>query len=304
MMRQPLLNPYSGYGVFLKNLSMPQSAGIKSTTIFQFHNGQRKERTDTVACEEPLEIKLAFGKEGQREQRSLAITMRTPGQDEALAIGFLFTEGIIGQASEVIGVRHVGQALSPESEKNILLVELSPDTLVDFEQLSRHFYTSSSCGVCGKASIEMLRAVNLYYPRHGFPTYSPKQIQQFPWQMMDHQPIFEQTGGIHAAAAFDEQGQLLCLQEDVGRHNAMDKLIGQTMRTGDFPMRNQAVMVSGRLSFELVQKAAMVGVPLLAAVGAPSSLAVELAESHGMTLIGFLRGRRFNVYAGVERVVV
>lgn len=304
MMRQPALNPYSRQGVFLKNLPMALSTGIKSKTIFQFHNSQCEERTDAVACEEPLEIKLAFGKEGQREHRSLAITMRTPGQDEALAIGFLFTEGIIGQAPEVIGVRHVGQALSPESEKNILLVELSPDTLVDFEQLSRHFYTSSSCGVCGKASIEMLRAVNLYYPQRGFPTYSPKQIQHFPWQMMGHQPIFEQTGGLHAAAAFDEQGQLLCLREDVGRHNAMDKLIGGQMRSGNFPMRNQAIMVSGRLSFELVQKAAMAGVPLLAAVGAPSSLAVELAESHGMTLIGFLRGRRFNVYAGVERVVV
>lgn len=304
MMRQPILNPYSSSGVFLKNLSMPQFAGIKPKTIFQFHDGQRQERTDTVACEEPLEIKLAFGKEGQREHRSLAITMRTHGQDEALAIGFLFTEGIIGQASEVIGVRHIGQALSPESAENILLVELLPDTLVDFGQLNRHFYTSSSCGVCGKASIEMLRAVNLYYPQRGFPTYSPKQIQQFPLQMMDHQPIFEQTGGIHAAAAFDEQGQLLGLQEDVGRHNAMDKLIGETMRYGDFPMRNQAIMVSGRLSFELVQKAAMAGVPLLAAVGAPSSLAVELAESHGMTLIGFLRGKRFNVYTGVERVVV
>ena len=299
-----MLNPYSGAGVFLKNLPMPPSAGIKSKAIVQIHNGQRQKRTDAVACEEPLEIKLAFGKEGQREHRSLAITMRTPGQDEALAIGFLFTEGIIGQASEVTGVRHVGQALSPESAEHILLVELSPDTPVDFGQLNRHFYTSSSCGVCGKASIEMLRAVNLYYPQRGFPIYSPKQIQHFSWQMMPQQTIFEQTGGIHAAAAFDEKGQLLRLQEDVGRHNAMDKLIGQTMRSGDFPMRNQAIMVSGRLSFELVQKAAMAGVPLLAAVGAPSSLAVELAEAHGMTLIGFLRERRFNVYAGVERVVV
>jgi FdhD protein len=283
---------------------MPPNTGIKTKTVLQFRKGQKQEKADAVACEEPLELKLTFGPEGQREHRSLAITMRTPGQDEALALGFLFTEGIIGRASEVVGVRHIGQALSPESAENILLVELSPDTPVDFEQLNRHFYTSSSCGVCGKASIEMLNTVNLYYPQRGFPVFTPVKIQAFPHQMSARQVLFEQTGGIHAAASFDENGQLLLLREDVGRHNAMDKLIGETMRTGGFPMRNQAIMVSGRLSFELVQKAAMAGVPVLAAVGAPSSLAVELAESHGMTLIGFLRGERFNVYCGAERVRV
>lgn len=283
---------------------MPPPTGIKNKTILQIHKGQGKEKTDAVACEEPLELKLAFGPAGQREHRSLAITMRTPGQDKALAMGFLFTEGIIGRASEVVSVRHVGQALSPDSAEHILMVELSLNTAVDFEQLSRHFYTSSSCGVCGKASIEMLRAVNLYYPQAGFPVFSAAQIQELPQQMAARQVLFGQTGGIHAAASFDGNGLLLLLQEDVGRHNAMDKLIGETMQTDHFPMRNQAIMVSGRLSFELVQKAAMAGIPLLAAVGAPSSLAVELAEAHGMTLIGFLRGERFNVYCGAERVAL
>ncbi|KGE88170.1 MAG: formate dehydrogenase accessory sulfurtransferase FdhD [Phaeodactylibacter xiamenensis] len=281
---------------------MQLATGIKSKIVLHIRNGNQEKKADAIACEEPLEIKLAFGPAGQREHRSLAITMRTPGQDEVLALGFLFTEGIIGRATEVTGIRHVGQALSPESAENILLVELSPDTPVDFEQLNRHFYTSSSCGVCGKASIEMLRTVNLYYPQQGFPVFSLSQILSFQQQMSGKQNLFDQTGGIHAAASFDENGKLLFLQEDVGRHNAMDKLIGQTLRFGQFPMRNQAIMVSGRLSFELVQKAAMAGVPLLAAVGAPSSLAVELAESHGMTLIGFLRGKRFNVYCGQERV--
>lgn len=280
----------------------PLTVGTKTKPVLQFKAGQQLQRPDLIACEEPLEIKLAFGPADNRQHRSLAITMRTPGQDTALAIGFLFTEGIIGKASEVISTKHVGQALSPESAENILLVELSPELAFDFDQLNRHFYTSSSCGVCGKASIEMVRTVNLYYPRTGSPRFTAEQIQSFPAQLAAQQSLFEQTGGIHAAAAFDAEGQLLYLQEDVGRHNAMDKLIGTALQSGVFPLRDQAIMVSGRLSFELVQKASMAGVPMLVAVGAPSTLAVELAEENGMTLVGFLRGERFNVYCGAERI--
>ena len=280
----------------------PSATGTKTKTILAIKGGRPTERPDLVACEEPLEIKLAFGPIGDRQHRSLAITMRTPGQDAALAIGFLFTEGIIGRAEEVIGRRHVGQVLSPESAENVLLVELSPDLPVDFDKLNRHFYTSSSCGVCGKASIEMLRTVSMYYPRKAHPVLTADQIQSFPSQLSTRQSLFEQTGGIHAAAAFGADGKLIHLCEDVGRHNTMDKLIGTALQSGDFPLREQAVMVSGRLSFELVQKASMAGVPILVAVGAPSTLAVELAEENGMSLVGFLRGERFNIYCGAERI--
>lgn len=283
-------------------MASPNTVGTKTKPILQVKAGQQTKQPDLVACEEPLEIKLAFGPTGNRQHRSLAITMRTPGQDEELAIGFLFTEGIIGRAEEVIGVRHVGQALSPESAENILLVELAPELPVDFDKLNRHFYTSSSCGVCGKASIEMLRTVNMYYPRKGHPVFTADQIHSFPNQLSAQQSLFDQTGGIHASATFGPDGQLLHLREDVGRHNAMDKLIGAALQSGNFPLREQAVMVSGRLSFELVQKASMAGVPMLVAVGAPSTLAVELAEENGMTLVGFLRGKRFNVYGGAERI--
>ncbi|HKK78974.1 MAG TPA: formate dehydrogenase accessory sulfurtransferase FdhD [Phaeodactylibacter sp.] len=283
-------------------MASTDTVGTKTKPILQVKAGQQTEQSDLVACEEPLEIKLAFGPADNRQHRSLAITMRTPGQDEELAIGFLFTEGIIGRAEEVIGVRHVGQALSPESAENILLIELAPELPLDFDKLNRHFYTSSSCGVCGKASIEMLRAVNMYYPRKGYPVFTAGQIRSFPTQLSAQQSLFDQTGGIHASASFGPDGQLLHLREDVGRHNAMDKLIGQALQSGNFPLREQAVMVSGRLSFELVQKASMAGLPMLLAVGAPSTLAVELAEENGMTLVGFLRGARFNVYCGAERI--
>jgi FdhD protein len=290
--------------VFLKENTMasPPTVGTKTKPVLQFKAGQQLERPDLIACEEPLEIKLAFGPADNRQHRSLAITMRTPGQDAILAIGFLFTEGIIGKASDIIGARHVGQALSPESAENILLVELAPELKFDFEKLNRHFYTSSSCGVCGKTSIEMVRTVNLHYPRKGYPVLTPQQIQSFPDQLKAQQSLFEQTGGIHAAASFGTNGRLNHVREDVGRHNAMDKLIGTALENGNFPLRDQAVMVSGRLSFELVQKASMAGVPILVAVGAPSTLAVELAEENGMTLVGFLRGERFNVYCGAERI--
>ncbi|NRA50397.1 MAG: formate dehydrogenase accessory sulfurtransferase FdhD [Phaeodactylibacter sp.] len=278
--------------------------GVKTKSIIKVGPNHVEEMTDLVACEEPLELKLAFGPAENRSHRSLAITMRTPGQDEALAMGFLLTEGIIGKSADVLDMCHVGQALSPESSENVLQVELSPDTPVDFDKFSRHFYTSSSCGVCGKASIEMLKTVNLYFPQSGFPVFSPQQVHGFARQMPAHQTLFERTGGIHAAAAFNESGKILLLQEDVGRHNAMDKLIGTAMADGYFPMRNQAIMVSGRLSFELVQKAAMAGMPVLAAVGAPSSLAIALAEANDMTLIGFLRRERFNIYTGQERIAL
>ncbi len=270
----------------------------------RIENGRTQARTDFLACEEPLEIKLAYGPRGQRQSRSLAVTMRTPGEDEELAAGFLFTEGIIGKAADIKEMRHVGGALAEEARENILLVELTEELPVDFDKLNRHFYTSSSCGVCGKASIDMVRSVSCYFPRRNHPTIQVSTLQALPEKLSRQQAIFECTGGIHAAASFTPQGELLMVREGVGRHNALDKLLGASLLKGQMPLREQAILLSGRLSFELVQKSVMAGVPILAAVGAPSSLAVELAEEYGMTLVGFLRGQAFNVYSGEERVVV
>ncbi|MCB0561951.1 MAG: formate dehydrogenase accessory sulfurtransferase FdhD [Phaeodactylibacter sp.] len=276
----------------------------REVAMARIENGQAQARTDTLACEEPLEIKLAYGARGQRQSRSLAVTMRTPGQDEELAAGFLFTEGIIGKAADIKAMRHVGDALAEEARENILLVELSEELPVDFDKLNRHFYTSSSCGVCGKASIDMVRSVSCYFPRRDYPTIQASTLQALPEKLSRQQAIFECTGGIHAAASFTPEGELLMVREDVGRHNALDKLLGASLLKGQMPLREQAILLSGRLSFELVQKSVMAGVPILAAVGAPSSLAVELAGEYGMTLVGFLRGQAFNVYGGVGRVVV
>lgn len=270
----------------------------------RIEDGKALARTDILAREEPLEIKLEYGPQGRRQSRSLAVAMRSPGQDEELAAGFLFTEGIIGKAGDIKNMRHVGGALAPEARENILLVELAEELPVDFDKLNRHFYTSSSCGVCGKASIDMVRSVSCYFPRRGHPLIYAETLRALPDKLSEQQAIFECTGGIHAAASFSPHGELLMMREDVGRHNALDKLIGASLMKGQIPLRGQAVLLSGRLSFELVQKSVMAGVPILAAVGAPSSLAVELGEEYGMTLVGFLRGQAFNVYCGEERVAL
>lgn len=285
--------------------SPPLPSGVKQVLALRVGPELAVEQQgDLLAVEEPLEIRLAFGPGGQRQQRSLAVTMRTPGQDKELTLGFLFTEGLIGKADDVTDMRHLDQAQAPEARDNILLIELASAVAVDFERLSRHFYTSSSCGVCGKSAIELVEGISCYYPSRGLPVVAREAILGLPGQLLGQQALFECTGGIHAAASFTAQGQLMALHEDVGRHNALDKLLGAALAAGQIPLREQIVMLSGRLSFELVQKAAMAGVPILVAVGAPSSLAVELAQEHGMTLIGFLRGERFNVYCGEERILL
>jgi FdhD protein len=280
---------------------------IQSTArniIAKYADGHYEQAEDILVVEEPLEIKLAYNSRGQQVQRSLAVTMRTPGQDDALALGFLLSEGIIGHIRQIVRTQHIGQRLDPGAAENILLVELHKEVKVDFESLNRHFYTSSSCGICGKASIEMVKTNTCYFPRPDFPVISPGMVRQLPERLRNAQTVFEDTGGIHAAALFDASGNLLFIQEDVGRHNALDKLIGLAMQEGIFPLREHIILLSGRISFELVQKALMAGVPIIAAIGAPSSLAVELADEYGMTLIGFLRNERFNVYGGWGRVAI
>lgn len=240
---------------------------------------------DLLAVEDPLEIRL--------QDRTVAITMRTPGNDEDLVAGFLFTEGILRSASQISGITaDVGSRVT---------VSLAAGCSIDFDRLERHFYVSSSCGVCGKASIEAVTVICPALPRDGL-VIDRALIHRLPRALRDTQVVFERTGGLHAAALFDTNGQLLQVREDVGRHNALDKLIGAAFLDNRVPLHDRVVLVSGRTTFELVQKALMAGIPVMAAVGAPSSLAVELALRFGMTLLGFVRDGRFNVYSGEWRL--
>lgn len=256
---------------------------------------------DILAVEEPLEIRLVYGPAENRNTKSISITMRTPGHDLELATGFLFTEGIINQYDEIHKISHSPSLLNPE---NILLVELKEHILPDMIKLERNFYTTSSCGVCGKASIEAVKTTgNLSKLSNEKTILINKTIfYSLPDRLRQHQDVFETTGGLHASALFDLNGNLISVREDVGRHNALDKLIGYSLTQGILPLNAHILLLSGRASFELVQKAAMAQIKIIAAVGAPSSLAVEMARDFGITLIGFLRDRRFNVYSGSERI--
>ena len=249
---------------------------------------------DKVAIEEPLEIRLGFDAGGKRHTRSVSITMRTPGDDDELAMGFLFGEGIVQSRGDVAVVKPCGG-------DNTVRVELDDDVSVDLERLTRHFYTSSSCGVCGKASLEALH-VQGCEPLAGELQIARDDMIELPNALRHAQTTFEETGGLHAAAAFDSAGRLVVVREDVGRHNAVDKVVGALLSDGRVPAGDLGLVVSGRASFELVQKALVAGMPMLVAVGAPSSLAVELAQEFNVTLVGFLRGESFNVYAAGERI--
>ena len=252
-------------------------------------------RDDLLAVEEPLEIQLGYERRGWRVHKSVSITMRTPGADAALAAGFLFTEGIVTDAAQIESVR--------TEHANVTRVELRAGVAVDLRRLERHFYTTSSCGVCGKASVAALNLGGKKFTVADGPFFDAATIHGLSASLRGTQAVFDQTGGLHAAALCDESGRLLDVREDVGRHNAVDKLIGHHLLTGEpFPLAARLLFVSARASFELVQKALAAGIPILAAVGAPSSLAVELAQTHGMTLLGFVREGRFNIYAGEKRI--
>ncbi len=252
---------------------------------------------DKLAIEEPMEIVLHWQQNGQKQERSLSITMRTPTQHDAeLAVGFLFTEGIIRESSDVIRV-------DSDFLTNKTHITVGPEVAQGLDKLSRNFYTTSSCGVCGKTSLDAVRTQIHHKLTPKIPIVNPAILYQLPTKLLDYQTTFNQTGGIHASGLFDTNGNLLMLYEDVGRHNALDKLIGSAFAQAMLPLSNHILLVSGRASFELVQKALMAGIPILAAVGAPSTLAVELAAANGMTLVGFLKNNSLNVYAGQERIV-
>ena len=254
-------------------------------------------RADTLAVEEPLEIRVAGS--------PLAITMRTPGHDVELAAGFLVSEGIIAQAEDFHSAIHCGGPGTggQENTYNVLDISLAHGVALPDPEVARRFYTTSSCGVCGKASIDAVRTVSRHPVSVDDVQVGAEQIASFPDRLRAEQAAFDKTGGLHAAALFDaESGELLVLREDVGRHNAVDKVVGWALLNDRLPLRRQILQVSGRASFELVQKAAMAGIPLLSAVSAPSSLAAELAEEAGVTLIGFVRGRSMNIYSHAHRV--
>jgi FdhD protein len=260
--------------------------------------------TDILSVEEPLEMRISYGPAEKRIQKSISVTMRTPGDDEELAIGFLFTEGIISSYAQVQQVHHLSVD-SNSKENNIVQVELATDFAPRLMQADRNFYTTSSCGVCGKASIDSIRMVSPFL--HIDPpvlNLSAEVLYQLPHKLKSNQNSFSVTGGIHAAGIFAADGQLVYLREDVGRHNALDKLIGAALRHHLLPLNRNILLLSGRASFELIQKAAMAGITVVAAIGAPSTLAVELAVEFNMTLLGFLKENRFNVYNSNERTVI
>ncbi len=264
--------------------------------VKKISEGIASEQDDFLACEEPLEIRIVFGAAENRQKKSISVTMRTPGNDPEFAAGFLFTEGIISSNAELKTIN--------DSIENRIEIELSEESIPDLQNQERNFYTTSGCGVCGKSSIEAIRTITSTSMDSDEIKISAGLIYSLPALLRQAQNIFEQTGGLHASALFDISGKLLLLREDVGRHNALDKLIGTSLLASELPLKNHILLLSGRASFELIQKAAMAGIKIVAAVGAPSTLAVELAKEFNMTLIGFLRGQRFNIYSGEKRVAV
>jgi FdhD protein len=247
---------------------------------------------DKVAEEEPLEIRVGG--------ESIAVTMRTPGQDEELAAGFLYCEGILRRREDLVAFGHCRKS-DPDEAQNIFNLHLAPGVGLDREKLARHFFASSSCGICGRASIEAVRM--LHPPAQSEAKVAAALLSRLPRRLLDAQGQFRETGGLHASALFDLEGNLLLAREDVGRHNAVDKIVGRGFLDETLPYEDKLLLVSGRASFEIMQKALAAGIALVAAISAPSSLAVEFAREHGQTLIGFLREGRFNIYSNVDRVV-
>jgi FdhD protein len=268
----------------------PRSVDL--TQVSEWDNGQLRRKEDYLAAEEPLEVRVG--------DDPISVTMRTPGHDIELAAGFLLTEGLVQCPEQIARLEMAAQGEAPNAG-NIVYVELAPDAAPDLEKMRRHFFAASSCGICGKASIDSVRSRTLHPPNPDF-RVDPEVLVTLPEALRGSQAVFGRTGGLHAAALFNTSGKLIVLREDIGRHNAVDKVIGWALRENRLPLANEILLVSGRGGFEIVQKAIVAGLPVLASVSAPSSLAVQLARELGMTLIGFLRGRRFVTYAGEERI--
>jgi FdhD protein len=265
----------------------------RAVRVSSIHAGGSRVRDDLVACEEPLEIQLG--------PVSLAVVMRTPGHDEELALGFLVTERVVSSPADIVSIRHCSTFPSPEAEDNVIRVTLADHVVVDLAALRRNLYASSSCGICGKATIQNALAAAPPLADDQSRT-DAATLRAMPARLAAAQDVFRATGGLHGAALFDANGHCLVVREDVGRHNAVDKVIGWATPRGLLPLSGHTLFVSGRVSYEVVQKALAARIPLVAAVSAPTSLAVELAEAAGLGLVGFLRGDEMNVYANAWRV--
>jgi FdhD protein len=269
-----------------------KSRNVELTQVINWEDSAVTRVEDYLAGEEPLEMRVG--------RHSLGVTLRTPGDDEELVAGFLFTEGIISRREDLLAISVSGDTAV---ERNLVRVSLAPTVRLAANSAARRFSAGSACGVCGKASITQLRRRGLRRPEAAS-LFDPEMLCELPPKLRSAQAVFGRTGGLHAAALFDPSGELLVLREDIGRHNAVDKTIGWALLGGRLPLSGHVLLVSGRGGFEIVQKAIVAGIPLLASVSAPSSLAVQLARELGLTLIGFLRGRRFVIYAGEERMAV
>jgi FdhD protein len=278
------------------------SVRSSAVEISKISSGASESMADSVAVEEPLEIRLGYSTPDGRATRSISITMRTPGNDRELAAGFLYSEAIVHRGQDIASIETCGPPAADSGNHNVVRVDLAADVEVDLGRLQRHFYTTSSCGVCGKTSLDALRINGAEPIGDEAASFSRSTLTRIPEALRAAQPTFEATGGLHAAAAFNPKGDLRVTMEDVGRHNAVDKVIGSLLLNNELPANQLGLMVSGRASFELMQKTLVAGMPLLAAVSAPSSLAVQLAKEFNVSLVGFLRGDTFNIYAGEERI--
>jgi FdhD protein len=275
---------------------------VDSVKIIKILADESLSEDDLVVVEEPLEIRIGYGPESNREQVTITVTMRTPGDDEHLCLGFIYNEGMVSSAHNVVSAKYCSNVGVENGGNNVMRVELTADILFNPNDFQRNFYTNSSCGVCGKASIDHVKQTCKPVPDTSL-MVSRKSILQLPLKLELAQDVFKHTGGLHACGLFEQNGKLVLHKEDVGRHNALDKLIGHMLLENKLPASDKILMLSGRISFELVQKAVRAGIPIIAAVGAPSSLSISLAEEYGVTLVGFLRDKGFNIYTGFQRII-
>jgi len=280
---------------------MSKPSPTTSVRVTRVTGNQRETATDVVAGEEPMEIRLSIPQEDGVFSRSLSVTMRTPGDDFELAAGFLFTEGVVSAPRDIERIDYTSEG-KKDQEGNVVTVSLRRGVQLDPQRLLRHFYVTSSCGVCGKTSLDAVRVVVPHELHRGAPKVSSATVNSLPDTLRKEQSLFARTGGLHAAGLFSPKGTLIALREDVGRHNAVDKLVGEQFLKGGVPLSGSVLQVSGRGGFEIVQKAIVAGIPILSAVGAPSSLAVDLAREFDMSLFGFVRESRFNVYSDAGRL--
>ena len=275
---------------------------IDPLKIFRYSHGKLKSADDLVVVEEPMEIRLGYGSMDNRKEESIAITMRTPGDDFELAVGFLFSEGVIQHKKDILSVKYCFTGTQNQEDKNIVRVELIPDMEIDLSKQKRNFFAHSGCGICGKASIDAVYNTINHEAIKTDIELSIKTLLQIPVKTLKHQVNFNNTGGIHSASIFDSNNKMLAIKEDVGRHNAVDKILGHFLLSDDPDLTDKILFLSGRMGFELVQKASMAHLPIVVSVGAPTSLSVKLGKELGMTLVGFTRENKFNIYCGEERI--